>query len=141
MTLPILPCACATLRRASRALTQVYEDEMRGSGLRATQLTILMTLAKAGELGQGRLAALLAFDPTTLTRTLGILRRRDLVELRRGRDRRERRVVLSGKGRTLLAEQQPRWERAQHRVRQVLGADYERLQELLHRVSLIGERA
>ncbi len=32
---------CATVRRASRALTQLYDETLRPLGLRATQFTIL----------------------------------------------------------------------------------------------------
>ena len=36
-----LPCMCASLRRAARALTQLYDDALRPLGLRATQFTVL----------------------------------------------------------------------------------------------------
>ena len=73
--LPILPCMCASFRRASRALTQLYDEALRPVGLRATQFTILQTLSLAGEVSQGGLAQILAMDSTTLTRTLRIMGR------------------------------------------------------------------
>ena len=48
MPKPLLPCACANLRRAARAVTQMYEEELRETGLRATQLTLMQTLEIAG---------------------------------------------------------------------------------------------
>ena len=51
-----LSCMCASFRRASRALTQMYDTELRREGLRATQFTILQALTLAGEVTQGRLA-------------------------------------------------------------------------------------
>ncbi len=135
MDLPILPCACANLRRASRALTQLYDDELRPTGLRVTQLGILMALATAGELGQGRLAAAMAFDSTTLTRGLAVLRKQGWIEVRPGTDRRERRLSLTPKGREKVGEMRPHWERAQERVRRALGRDYDQLQGLLHRAA------
>lgn len=65
------PCMCATLRRASRALTQLYDEALRPLGLRATQFTVLQALSFTGEVSQGELGQLLAMDSTTLTRTWG----------------------------------------------------------------------
>ena len=71
--MPALSCLCATLRRVSRALTQLYEQELRPLGMRVTQLTILQVLSRAGDLTQGKLGELLSLDSTTLTRTLKIM--------------------------------------------------------------------
>ena len=42
-----LPCLCASFRRASRALTQLYEQALRPLGVRATQFTVLQVLQLA----------------------------------------------------------------------------------------------
>jgi len=97
--LPILPCMCASLRRASRALTQLYDEALRPVGLRATQFTILQALSLAGEVSQGGLAQILAMDSTTLTRTLRIMGREGWIAERRGQDRRERLLRLANAGR------------------------------------------
>src|ERR1700744_2084328 len=94
-TLPDLPCLCATLRRAARAVTQAYGRSMQMPDLRSTQFTVLQALEQAREITQGRLGAVLAMDSTTLPRTLAIIRREKLVAERRGQDRRERLLRLS----------------------------------------------
>jgi hypothetical protein len=38
------PCLCAALRQASRAVTRIYDAELRGTGLRATQHSLLRLL-------------------------------------------------------------------------------------------------
>ncbi len=43
------PCVCSTLRMVSRAVTQLYDDILRPSGLRVTQFSILATIARSGE--------------------------------------------------------------------------------------------
>jgi DNA-binding MarR family transcriptional regulator len=116
-----LPCMCATLRRTSRALTQLYEEELRPAGLRATQLTILQVLSLAGELTQGELGKVLAMDSTTLTRTLAIMDRSGWIAKRRGTDRREWRLRLSKAGEDQFKLAVPLWEKAQSRLRQQLG--------------------
>ena len=49
---PILPCACANIRRAARAVTHLYDQELSGTGLDATQFTIVMALSRTGEISQ-----------------------------------------------------------------------------------------
>ncbi|MGH9454375.1 MAG: MarR family winged helix-turn-helix transcriptional regulator [Terriglobia bacterium] len=117
----MLPCACANLRRAARAVTQLYDQELRGAGLRATQFTLLQVLASAGRIRQGDLGDLLAMDSTTLTRTLRLLVGKGWVSSLPGEDRRERHLLLTPAGRRELDQARPHWERAQQRLRRALG--------------------
>src|SRR6266849_4292835 len=43
------PCVCSTLRMVSRAVTQLYDDILRPSGLRVTQFSMLAAIARLGE--------------------------------------------------------------------------------------------
>jgi len=119
--LPALPCLCATLRRASRALTQGYEAALRPIGLRATQFTVLQALSLAGEVSQGQLGEILAIDSTTLTRTLRIMGREGWIAERAGEDRRERWLRLSEVGEKLFIRALPAWQNVQARLRGRLG--------------------
>jgi DNA-binding MarR family transcriptional regulator len=119
--LPSLPCICASLRRASRAVTQLYEDALRPTGLRGTQFTVLQTLSLAGEVTQGQLGQILAIDSTTLTRTLNIMGRHGWIAKRRGQDRREWRMRLSKAGEAQFKQALPLWQKAQTQLRRQLG--------------------
>jgi len=119
--IPALPCICASLRRASRAVTQLYEDALRPTGLRGTQFTLLQALSLTGEVTQGQLGEILAMDSTTLTRTLNIMGRHGWIVKRRGKDRREWRMRLSKAGETQFKQALPHWQKAQTRLRQQLG--------------------
>jgi DNA-binding MarR family transcriptional regulator len=121
--IPPLPCICASLRRTSRALSQLYEDALRPVGLRATQFTVLQTLSLAGEVTQGELGQILAMDSTTLTRTLTIMGRHGWITRRRGEDRREWRMRLSKAGEIKLKQALPHWEKAQTGLRRQLGEE------------------
>jgi len=63
---------------------------LRKAGLEITQFGLLTALATTGEANQKRLSAGFAMDSTTLTRTLGLMRRQGWVRVRPGKDRRER---------------------------------------------------
>jgi DNA-binding MarR family transcriptional regulator len=119
--IPNLPCMCASLRRATRLLSQAYEDALRPLGMRATQFTVLQSLALAGEITQGQLAEMLGMDITTLTRTLTIMSREGWIAKRRGEDRREWRLRLSDKGEAQYSAALPAWEKVQDEMRGRLG--------------------
>jgi hypothetical protein len=59
---PPLPCLCANIRRASRAITQRYEEALRPVGLTITQFTILQAVSLLGDITQRRLGEILAMD-------------------------------------------------------------------------------
>src|SRR5512132_1038482 len=111
--LRILPCACANLRRASRAVTQLYDEQLRAAGLSIAQFTLLQAISLAGKPTQRRLGQILVLDSTTLSRTLRILERRGWIRRRSGEDRRERLIELTGAGRSLFKKAVPLWDRAQ----------------------------
>jgi DNA-binding MarR family transcriptional regulator len=130
------------LRRASRAVTQVYDQELRGSGLRVTQFTLLQALELSGNLTQGRLGELLSLDSTTLTRTLRPLLGRGWMRSLPGEDRRERHFQLTPAGRRQLQYARPGWERAQQRLQKALGVrDWQGLQTVLVAVTEAAQRA
>src|SRR5690242_17569382 len=116
-----LGCACADLRRATRAVTQLYDAALRREGLRATQFTLLQVLARAGAVTQGTLADILATDSTTLSRTLAPLESARWIRSFPGGDRRQRLVELTPAGRRVLERATPAWESVQHRLRERLG--------------------
>jgi len=42
------PCLCNALRQATRAVSRLYDEELRGVGLRTTQYSLLQRLTDAG---------------------------------------------------------------------------------------------
>ena len=116
-----LPCLCANLRRATRAMTQLYEQALRPLGLRATQFTILQVLERTGEITQGDLGRILATDSTTLTRTLHVMLRHGWIAERPGDDHRQRWLRLAKSGRTQLACATPIWSQLQAKLARELG--------------------
>ena len=111
------PCICNALRQADRAVSRLYDEELRGVGLRTTQYSLLRWLRHAGEVRQRDLGALTSLDETTLTRNLRPLIDAGWVAFRPGEDRREKLVRLTEAGAAKLREARPRWERAQERMR------------------------
>ena len=120
--LPTLACACASLRRAARAVTQLYSEALRGTGLQPTQFTTLQVLQRKGEMTQGELGRLLATDSTTLSRTLKPMQQDRLVAIRPGQDSRERLVSITPRGRDVAGQARSKWEAVQDRLKGRVGA-------------------
>ncbi|MEW8505807.1 MAG: MarR family winged helix-turn-helix transcriptional regulator [Candidatus Thiodiazotropha sp.] len=123
-------CAMFNLRKASRALTQVYEEIMKPSGVLPNQFTLLVVTRAMGPVTISRMADVLVMDRTTLTRNLRPLERDGLVTVKPGqRDKRSREVDLTKKGVRRLEQALPLWQEAQQRIRTSLGGS--RLERLI----------
>ena len=112
-----MPCLCDALRQATRAVSRLYDEELRGVGLRTTQYSLLRRLRAAGEIRQRDLGGLTSLDETTLTRNLRPLIDSGWVAIGPGADRREKLIRLTDAGVAKLGEARPAWERAQQRLR------------------------
>ena len=115
-------CACFSLRKAARAVTQRYDDALRPTGLRATQFSLLALLRQGGTAPMTRLAEDAVMDRTTLARNLEVLVRDGLVRVQPGADARVREVDITRAGVAKLDEAFPHWQRAQRSMGKALGS-------------------
>lgn len=116
-------CACLNLRKASRVVTQLYDEALSPLGVRSTQLGILLTVKLMEPVAPSKLAGELMMDRSTLTRNLQPLVRAGLLELGPGTDRRSRQVTLTDAGRPLLSQAMQRWNTAQQQFVTQLGEE------------------
>jgi len=120
-------CLCFNLRKAARAVTQLYDAALEPAGLRATQFSLLAVLdGRDGRDGRDAvtitdLARAMVMDRTTLTRNLRPLEKQGLVAIAPGDDRRTREVSLTRRGRRTLTRATPRWRHAQTGMLDALG--------------------
>ena len=134
------PCVCNTLRMVTRVVTQLYDDCLRPSGLRVTQFSILVAIARLGEASLKQMEDELAIDQTTLTRSLSLLERAGVIERAPHSDGRIKAMRLTWKGRRTLEVARPLWAQAQGKVLRELGtkawADAQRRLARLHHVAV-----
>jgi DNA-binding MarR family transcriptional regulator len=164
-------CLNFNLRRASRVVTQYYDEALKPTGVKVTQFTILMAIAArcegtGGAVGRSRqegmaarmgrsvqnesssagsitdIARLAMVDRTTLTRSLRILADDKLIEIRKAQPGNKRRVVITAKGVKKMKEIYPYWFRAQRElVRQLTPAKTRVLRRLLGDIKNSARRA
>nr|WP_245181270.1 MarR family winged helix-turn-helix transcriptional regulator [Sinorhizobium mexicanum] len=110
------------MRRASRQLSQLYDDVLAPSGLKITQFSLLSQIWRSGDASLKTLADLMVMDLSALGHTLKPLIRDGYVELVPDRnDRRVKRVRLTPLGLRKQEEALALWAEAQARFEKSYG--------------------
>jgi len=127
-------CTCGELRKAARAITLLYDNAFKSSGLLSTQLGVLDAICNADSIKISDLAEKQGMDRSTLTRNLSVLEREGYIRISTGNDHRTRIVVITNKGRNAVARAIPLWNDVQRTVKQQMGENSwrELMQNLSH---------
>jgi DNA-binding MarR family transcriptional regulator len=112
-------CTCGELRKAARAVTMLYDNAVKSSGLQSTQFGLLQVISKSDSIRISDLAAWT--DRTTPTRNLAIREREGLIKISEGTDHRTRNVTATQKGCGAITRAIPLWNEVQHKVKQKMG--------------------
>jgi DNA-binding MarR family transcriptional regulator len=118
------PCIATAMRKASRRLSQLYDDALAPSGLRTTQYAILSELERRSKKlpTMRELAHAMVMDRSALGHNLRPLERDGLIALEKSNeDRRRCHVVVTSQGRAEHREAKRLWQTAQVRFEEVYG--------------------
>lgn len=118
------PCYATAMRKASRRVTQLYDDALEPCGLRSTQYAILAELAarSAQHPTLAELAGALVTDRSSVGHNLRPLERDGYVALREGEeDRRQRLIVLTERGLAKVQEARQLWQGVQENFQILYG--------------------
>jgi DNA-binding MarR family transcriptional regulator len=131
-------CTCGELRKAARAITLLYDNALKSSGLLSTQLNVLDVICNSDSTKISDLSGKQGMDRTTLTRNLSVLERQGFIKISPGRDHRTRIVTATQKGRNAVAKALPLWNEVQDKVKQQMGENSwrELMQNLGHFVTV-----
>jgi DNA-binding MarR family transcriptional regulator len=114
-------CTCGELRKAARAITLLYDNTFKSSGLLSTQFGVLQVLCEIDSIQITDLAGKLGMDRTTLTRNLSVLERDGFIKISQGIDHRTRIVTATQKGHIAVSKTILKWSEIQCKVKQKLG--------------------
>ena len=115
-------CNNTALRKATRRVSQLYDSVLAPTGLRSTQRSILLNIARFGSPTMGQLAASLVLDRSALGHNLKPLERDGLIVLDVDPgDKRNRLAKLTKKGEAKLRETAALWQVAQDRFENKFG--------------------
>lgn len=117
-------CLLGRARIFNRVLTSIYDDELRPFSLKATQLNLLVVVAKVGPIRRIDIGKILYLDPSTLTRNLKIMLTNGWIEeIENRKDGRGLPLQVTAQGRELLNQIGPSWRKAQDRAQKLIGSD------------------
>jgi DNA-binding MarR family transcriptional regulator len=139
---PDSDCACTTLRKATRAVTRMYDDAMAQTGMSIVQFSILRAIARHGSVPLMQLANQMVMERTTLYRALKPIEARGWVAIA-DTDGRAKLASLTQAGRDAVAEATGAWETAESMLRGRIGAgEWTRIEaSLSNLVAVAKERA
>jgi DNA-binding MarR family transcriptional regulator len=116
-------CSCLNLRRASQAITQVYDECLAPSGLKISQFSLLKHIKQLGPVSVSDLALKIRLDRTTLVRNLKSIEERGLITDIAAKGTRNRQLKLTDKGLETFEIAEQLWAEAQSFIEQYLGKD------------------
>lgn len=117
------PCNCLNIRRASQAITEVYDEFLEPSNLKLGQFSLLKHINQLEPVSVSDLALIMRLDRTTLVRNLKPLEKDELVEDISTEGTRNRQLKLTAKGIETYKLAEKLWEKAQNFVEEYLGKD------------------
>jgi DNA-binding MarR family transcriptional regulator len=123
MALETQDCNCFALRSAARHITQLYDQFLAPSGLRATQFSILAKLRRLGPMTINEMAKNMVTDRTTLGRNIQPLERDGWIKVEpTASDRRAKKLHLTKTGEQRLQTALKAWSRAQAKFETTFGS-------------------
>ena len=114
-------CTCSNLRIATRAITLIYDQALRPSGLKTTQFSLLAEIKVSAPITIKQLAKKMLMHRTALARNLKLLETKGLISIEPGHDRRQRIIDLTVRGQKSLMSAYPFWQHAQRKVAKLQG--------------------
>lgn len=134
-------CACTTLRKATRAVTRLYDDALAPTGMTITQFAILRNVARRGEIALSRLAEALVMERTSLYRALAPLEQLQWLRISDA-GARAKTVTLTESGHEAMARARVPWDAMQTRLIGTFGAEqWAVLESSLGRLSVLAQGA
>jgi DNA-binding MarR family transcriptional regulator len=136
------PCACTTVRRASRILARAFDVVLEPTGLNITQLAVLRAIQRHPNEPLTRVAEDLCMDRTSLYRAVNRMQREGWLRIAAGTNARSRIAEFTTRGRRVLDAADLPWGRAQTAIIERFGRDnWTSLVSELERLSAIARAA
>ena len=114
-------CVLRHVTKTSRAVVAAWDRALEPAGLTGLQFNILATVAACGDLNVHSLARIVGMDASTVPRAIAPLVRERWLQVRPGRDARERIIRLTSRGRAKFARAKRSWQAIQRQVVNAFG--------------------
>jgi DNA-binding MarR family transcriptional regulator len=116
-------CLCIAVRKASRRITNVYDEALAPTGINLAQFSLLKKIRRMAPVSLTDLGKAMELDRSTMGRNVKVLERMGLIQAVAGKDQRQASVELSEAGQETLSTAIPLWEHVQADINARLGLD------------------
>ncbi len=114
-------CVAVQVRKLNRAVTNIYDEELRAHGLTVGQINILVAVAQSGKATPREIGANLLLEKSTLSRSLELMIKNGWLEAACSDAGRKQSVALTKAGEKLLTDASGSWAKAQKRAKEMIG--------------------
>ena len=115
-------CICFNLRKASRVISQFYDQYLRQAGLRGTQYALMAHIDSFEGLSLTELAEILGMEQSTITRNVELLAKKGYITVAvHHLNGRKKSASLTKIGQKKMKEAWPFWKEAQDALQNQLG--------------------
>ncbi len=114
-------CVAFRLRVMNRAISRIYDEALRPFGLRIAQLNTLVVVMETGGITPNELSNRMHMDASTVSRNVERMCNNGWLELVCLEDARSHEIRITAKGKRLLKEVGPAWNKAQSDTQELIG--------------------
>ena len=119
-----LDCLCYEFRKTARFVINYCDSALQDVGLKSNQFLILAAVGYMKSTNFKTLAEFVGIDQSTLARNVVTVEKQNFVKVKPGKNKREKLISLSRKGRNKLHKAFPHWKKAQTGILDVLGKEH-----------------
>jgi len=126
-------CHCYAIRQLSTKITKIYDEALLESGLKITQYAILKYISNLKNTNLNKLSISMGYNRTTLGRNIRILKRKELIYLDKGKDKRELDIRITKNGLKILNVAAKCWKKINTEITKKLGINKKKMiEEILY---------
>ncbi len=116
-------CIAVRLRMMDRAVTSIYNKELRPHGIKTTQMNIIVAISAFGPMEIKPLCRVLNMDSSTVSRALTRIEKKGWLKSQPSGQGKNLIVSSTNEGFTLLQRVYPDWKKAQKKAEELLGKE------------------
>lgn len=114
-------CIAVRIRLLSRMVTSIYDSALSPFGVKLNQISILVLVHLAGEVGYDVLCRRLKMEKSTASRNIERMKRRGWLDIASAKGERRKILKVTPAGEVLLGKIHGVWEDAQKEAQNLLG--------------------
>jgi DNA-binding MarR family transcriptional regulator len=116
-------CIAVRIRLLNRMITNIYDSALSPFGVKLNQISILVFVHLAGEVGYDALCRRLKMEKSTASRNIERLKKKGWLKIVTVKEERRKLLRLTPAGEALLGKVQEAWEDAQEQALSLLGEE------------------